>query len=523
MPVLTVLYNHTRLEIQVDAGSTVLEGLRLSGLSHHADAPCGGNGLCGKCLVTVSGAVAAPDAREQALLAGKSERRLACLARIEGACTVSLAEDDGLTVVENSVFRFEADGKRRGLGAAVDIGTTTVALYLYDLRTGVRLATASGANGQRSYGADVISRIQYAMEHVDGLSVQTAAIRAQLRQLLREACEKARRTPEEVTAVAVAGNTVMEHLLTGLDPSGIAAAPFTPRSLFGESVSAEEYDLGTAPGTALYIAPCVSGYVGGDITAGLMAVKALEKEQPILFVDVGTNGEMAVGDHRGLTCCATAAGPAFEGGSISCGMAASPGAIDRVWVEDGALRVSVLGGGEAIGVCGSGLVDTLAALLELEIVDETGRLQPADEAPGAYADRLEGEGGNVRFRLSGDVWITAEDIRKLQLAKAAVAAGIETLLEHQKILPEQLGAFYLAGGFGSYLRPESAVRIGLFPAALLDRLQVVGNSAGAGASMLLLSDKAGEDLRRTKEQCTYLELSGMAQFNNAYMMCMMFE
>ena len=269
--------------------------------------------------------------------------------------------------------------------------------------------------------------------------------------------------------------------------------------------------------------PCVSGYVGGDITAGLMAVGAADAEQPVLFVDVGTNGEMALGDRNGLTCCSTAAGPAFEGASVSCGMAAAPGAIDKVWLEDGPIRCSVLGGGTPMGVCGSGLVDALAVLLKLEVVDETGRLLPADEAPEEFADRLEGEGNEVRFQLAGDVWISAGDVRKLQLAKAAVAAGIQTLMEKNDVKEDSLSVFCLAGGFGSYLRPESAAAIGLFPAALLPKLKVVGNSAGAGASAALLSGQARAALRRVTERCTYLELSGMAEFSDAYLENMMFE
>ena len=253
-----------------------------------------------------------------------------------------------------------------------------------------------------------------------------------------------------------------------------------------------------------------------ESTVGLTAVGAARAERPVLFVDVGTNGEMALGGRDGLLCCSTAAGPAFEGACISCGMGAADGAIDKVWLEGGELRCSVLGGVEPAGVCGSGLVDALAVLLALEVVDETGRLLPADEAPPAWAGRIEGDGTDTRFRLAGEVWLTAGDVRRLQLAKAAVSAGIQTLLAEAGAAPEELSAFYLAGGFGSYLRPESAAAIGLFPAVLLDKIRVVGNSAGAGASAVLLSAQA-------EERCRYLELSGLPRFNEAYLDCMGFE
>ena len=522
MPTLTIHCGGSTQRVEVAAGVTVLEGLRQGGFQH-VEAPCGGSGRCGRCLAEVTGAVSPVSDREHALLAPGEGRRLVCLTLVEGDCAVVLPEGGEQTAVEGAGSRFRPDGTETGLGAAVDIGTTTVVLYLYDRKTGERLAVASGGNAQRSFGADVISRIQYTLEHEDGLTVLRDAIREQLRTLLAQSCGQAGRRTDEVTALTVAGNTVMEHLLTGLSPAGIAVAPFTPASLFGETVTADEWGLGTAPGARLYLMPCVSGYVGGDITAGLMAVGAAESERPVLFVDVGTNGEMALGDRGGLTCCSTAAGPAFEGASVSCGMAAASGAIDKVWLEEGDIRCSVIGGGEPRGVCGSGLVDALAVLLRLEIVDETGRLLPADEAPEEFADRLEGEGSETRFRLAGDVWISAGDVRKLQLAKAAVAAGIQTLMEQKHVKEDDLSAFYLAGGFGSYLRPESAAAIGLFPAALLPKLKVVGNSAGAGASAALLSGEARAALERVTQRCAYLELSGRADFSDAYLENMMFE
>ena len=522
MPTLTIIQGQSHAAVEMPPGATLLEGLRRGGFPH-ADAPCGGQGRCGRCLVEASGGVAPPDERERALLAPGETRRLACLARMEGDCAVTLPEGGLKAATEGTDARFAPDGHGQGLGAAIDVGTTTVVLYLYDRANGARLATASGGNAQRGFGADVISRIQYTMERPDGLEALKGAIRDQLRRLLAEACGRAGRRPEEVTALSVAGNTVMLHLLAGLDPAPIAAAPFTPRSLFGEAVPAGDYGLGVPPEAELYLAPCVSGYVGGDITAGLMASGAAQAEGPVFFVDVGTNGEMALGDRTGLLCCSTAAGPAFEGANLSCGMAAADGAIDKVWLEDGEIRCSVLGGGAPAGVCGSGLVDALAVLLRLGIVDETGRLLPADEAPAAFAHRLAGEGAETRFRLAGEVWVSAGDVRKLQLAKAAIAAGIQTLLDQQGVTPDKLDAFCLAGGFGSYLRPESAAAIGLFPAQLLPKLKVVGNSAGMGASAALLSRAARAALEETAAKCRYLELSGRADFSDAYVECMMFE
>ena len=521
MATLSIVQGDMRKYVTVMPGITVLEGLRTGGFLH-VEAPCGGSGRCGRCLAKITGEVSPISPRERALLTPGDERRLMCLTVIQGDCTVELGQGS-LTAAEEGLSRFVSQGGGTGLGAAVDIGTTTVVLHLCSRATGETLATVSAGNAQRSFGADVIARVQHAMEHPDGLAAQTAAIRTQLAELLARACRQANRSPSEVEEVYVAGNTVMEHLFAGLSPAGIAVAPFTPASLFGNTVPAEIFGLGTSPDATLTLAPCVSGYVGGDITAGLMAVDAAHSEQPVLFVDVGTNGEMALGDQTGLLCCSTAAGPAFEGACISCGMAAVPGAIDKVWLENDQICCSVLGGGQALGLCGSGLLDALAVLLKLEIVDETGRLLPADEAPAQFADRLEGEGRFVRFHLTEHVWVSAEDVRRLQLAKAAIAAGIETLMEEKGLTAADISVFYLAGGFGSFLRPESAAAIGLFPSDLLPKLHVVGNSAGAGARAALLSKEARHALTATQGLCEYLELSGLAQFNDAYLDHMIFE
>ena len=487
-----------RRTCQASPGQTLLDVLRDT---VQLQAPCGGNGSCGKCRVI--------------LVEPEGERTvLACQTQPRDGMVVRVPRQEPLQVALDAEARtdFQPDPGQTGWGIACDIGTTTVVCRLVELATGKALAVQGRGNVQCSFGADVISRIKAAM---DGqLSQLTQAIREQLSEMIVELCRKAGVEPERVASMAVAGNTTMCHLLMGLDPSGLGAAPFTSLSRFGGSVPAQ--DLQLPFDGPVYVCPAVSGYVGGDITAGLTAVRAARAERPILFVDVGTNGEMALGGRDGLLCCSTAAGPAFEGACISCGMGASDGAIDKVWLEDGQLRCSVLGGGEPAGVCGSGLVDALAVLLALEVVDETGRLLPADEAPPAWAGRIEGDGNGTRFRLAGNVWLTSGDVRQLQLAKAAVSAGIQTLLAEAGVAPEELSAFYLAGGFGSYLRPESAAAIGLFPAVLLDKIRVVGNSAGAGASAVPLSAQA-------EERCRYLELSGLPRFNEAYLDCMGFE
>ena len=474
-------------------GESLLDLLRRGGFP--VSAPCGGNGTCGKCKVRLD------DGRVV----------LACRTPAEN-CRVILEENSGGAICTDSAAAEKSVEGREGLGAAVDIGTTTVAVKLFDLKDGRELGVKSAWNAQAPYGADVISRCQYIMEHEDGLARLSGLIREQVFRMADEL-----RRGEKIDEFFIAGNTVMEHIFMGLSPVSIAAAPFKPLSLFDSGEVFAEKDA------ALYCAPCVAGYVGGDITAGLLASGLDDKEECSLFLDVGTNGEMALGGRDGFLCCAVASGPAFEGAGISCGMASAGGAVSRVRWEKGGPEFQVIGGGEAKGICGSGLLDLLAMLLKLEIVDETGRLLPPDEAPEDFERWLsEDENGNGVFHLTDSVYLSAADVRQLQLAKAAVAAGIAVLTETAGISADQIDRLYLAGGFGVHLDPYSAAAIGMLPDCLKDRTVSLGNSALAGAAMALLSGEKRKQLLKIKEKCQYLELSGNPAFNRLYPEHMMF-
>ncbi len=511
---VTILGAGAPRTVQAETDRTLLDVLREQGLA--PDAPCGGRGTCGNCRVQVTGAVSEPTGAEAAAVA--RGERLACQCRVAGDCTVTLRSREAAICTAGTGRAFSVT-PRAGLGAAVDIGTTTVVLYLYDLATGAQIAAQSAMNAQRPYGADVISRISWCNEHPDGLETLTAAVRGQIVGLLCAACAEAGRGLGEVAHVSVAGNTVMQHLYAGLSPSTIAVAPFTPLSLFGEEMDGAPLGL---PGARVYLAPCVAGYVGGDITAGLLSSGASCDDGPSLFLDVGTNGEMAIVHNGRIVSCATAAGPAFEGAEIACGMSARAGAVDSVSVKDGEVTYTVLGGGAPEGLCGSGLVDALAVMLQLGAVDETGRLLPPDEAPETALPYLGECADGVCFVLAPGVYVSAADVRKLQLAKAAVAAGIEALLQTLGLRVEELKRLYLAGGFGNYLRPESAARIGIYPAVLTERLIACGNSAGAGAAAALCSDTARAELAELAARAEYLELSGSQVFSDAYIEAMEF-
>lgn len=504
MATLTVIRNGVCREIEAKPGEPLLTALRRAGV-FVLDAPCGGNGKCGKCRVVADG-----------------RETLACQTPVTDGCTVILPDGtaDAVVAQEGAAERFPLT-PADGLGAAVDVGTTTVVVYLYDLSDGRRLGVRSGMNRQRAFGADVISRIQYAGEHADGLTVLGQTVRGQVNGWLEELCAEAGRSVDELKSVVIAANTVMEHIYAGLSPSSIAAAPFTPLSLFGTWEDGGAFGLPT--GARVYLAPAVAGYVGGDITAGLLASGAYRAPGNVLFLDVGTNGEIALGGARGFLCCAAAAGPAFEGACISQGMSAVRGAVSAVELESGGLKLTVLGGGDAEGICGSGLVDALAVMLKLGAVDETGRLLPPDEAPEQALPYVDEDDDGAVFRLTETVCVTEGDVRQLQLAKAAIAAGVYTLLDEAGLDEDDIDCLYLAGGFGNYIRKESAAAIGLLPERLLGRIVSVGNSAGAGASAALLSRTAREELAALSDRCRYLELSGSRTFSGHYIACMAFE
>ncbi len=419
---LTIWADGRALPVEVEAGALLSDALLHSG--HRPDMPCGGRGRCRKCRVQASGALSPLSAAElDALSPAEREAgvRLACCTRILGDARVTAAGDGAGTQI---CTRGEARAVERldpmfaALGAAVDIGTTTLAAQLYD-RDGL-LATAAAPNPQRSFGADVISRIGRSME---GDSPALAnCVRQAIAGLLRTLCGQAGRRSEEIDALVLTGNTAMLHLLCGLDVSPLAAAPFQAEELFGKTLSAAELDLPCAPGARAYLPRCMSAFVGADITTALLASGICAGRETRMLTDIGTNGEIALWHQGRLSCCSTAAGPAFEGANLSQGMQGAPGAIDHAWVADGALEVHTIGEAAPVGICGSGVADVLAGLLELGRLDETGLLNDGDDA----------------WPLAPGVAITQGDIRQVQLAKSAVRAGIETLMARAGLAPDAL-------------------------------------------------------------------------------------
>ncbi|MFW5829702.1 MAG: ASKHA domain-containing protein, partial [Planctomycetota bacterium] len=415
------------------------------------------------------------------------------------------------------------------LGVACDLGTTTIVVALFDLATGERLGEASCPNPQQDMGADVVSRMGHALSDATLASRLQSMVVDRIQELITELCTTRAVPTSSVGRLVVAGNTAMQHLLLGLDVRGMAMAPFVPATLAGLRLPAADVGFGLACGAELLVMPGIAAYVGGDIVAGLLARRCDESlPGPVLFVDIGTNGELVLMHEGRLTATATAAGPAFEGAGISCGMRARPGAIDRVRFTGDDLRIHSVAEADPVGLCGSGLLEAVAALLDCGLCDETGLLLEDDELeemPAAVATRVVAceSGSAVALDPAARVLLTQKDLRQLQLAKAAIAGGIQVLLQRAGIRPEDLHAVVLAGGFGFHLDLRAAQRVGLLPVGLSqDQVLAVGNTSLAGARLCLLRSDCWQRAAAIAGNCSAIELSGQADFEEAYVDAMEF-
>lgn len=418
-------------------------------------------------------------------------------------------------------------------GAAVDIGTTTVVAYVVDLVTGEHLGSGAAHNPQGQHGADVISRTEYSKSSPNGLAQLQKEAAGVVNQVLAQALEACGQGPEHLYEVVVVGNTCMHHMFLGLDPRHIAEAPYVPVNSACMTVAPHDVGLRMHAEGRVVTLPVVAGYVGADTVGVILGTRIMERTRPVLAIDIGTNGEVVLWTGERLLCASCAAGPAFEGAQIEHGMRAAPGAIATVDLPNGDLRVTTIGNQPAVGICGSGLFDAMAVVLEAGLVDMMGRMVTEDKLgslPPQVAQRLAGEGNQRRVILaSGDeaqagrpVYLSQRDVREIQLAKGAIRAAVELLLKEAGLKMDDLEEVLLAGAFGNYIRPESAVRVGILPPIAPERIRAVGNAAGAGAMMALLS---GAERRRACEiarGAEHLELAQRADFQQTFMETMLF-
>jgi uncharacterized 2Fe-2S/4Fe-4S cluster protein (DUF4445 family) len=444
--------------------------------------------------------------------------------------TVLRASDFKVTavVVDNVLIDVEpGDTTATRYAIAFDLGTTTVVATLLDTSTGTPAAVASMLNKQQPFGADVITRISATMLDPDALGRLQDLAHATLDELAREVCQQAEVDPAEVYEIAVAGNATMMALALGIDPEPLGVAPFIMSTATLPELLATDLGVHVHPRARAVVLPALGAYVGGDIVAGMLASGMDRDKRMRLFIDVGTNCEIVLGDGERILSTAAPAGPAFEGGAIRCGMRAADGAIEVVKVTDDGVECQVIGDVTAQGLCGSGLVDAVAELVRVGLLDSSGRFI-SDEAAGALlpglADRLGEIKGERVFALvwrSGDafedsVYLSQRDVRELQFAKAAISTGWSLLLEELGVEPGDVQQVLLAGSFGSYLSPASAVRIGLVPRLPVLRIVSAGNVAGEGAKMTLLSVQERNGAQALLEEVRYVELSDRSDFNDRF-------
>lgn len=486
--------------VHATAGKTLSEIVK-------GEKPCGGHGKCGKCRVKAKGHISEPGEAERKLLSGEEISdgvRLACLTYALGDCEVELLADGGRLQIQTGgdLPEFELKPSFAKYAVAIDIGTTTLAARLYDAK-GKILAETSGLNPQAEWGADVISRIEAAMDGKSGLLA--GSIRNALNGIIIDIAGIADIRPEQIDGVCVTGNTTMLHLLTDEPTDPLSRAPFEVKRFFGEELSAEALDFSCLkPDTWVYLPPCISAFVGADITCAILATQLCAGDTALL-VDIGTNGEMALQHDGKLTVCSTAAGPAFEGVGISMGMRGASGAIDKVALSNGEFEAHIIGDRTPVGICGSGLIDAVACMLDAEVIDETGYLED-DE-----------------FVVCAPVSLTPKDIRMVQLAKSAICAGMRTLIESCKLRIADIPVLHIAGGFGNYLNRKSAARIGLLPTELAERARFIGNAALSGASMLMLNSEFKAEAENLARNALVLNLSANPVFSEHYTMGMLFE
>ena len=498
MPKLKVHFKNKITEFAVPVGTNLLKELRDNAFDIFS--PCGGNGTCGKCKVYI---------RDEGSVAS-------CLFTVEKDAEIILpdAGEASILVAQHaylSALPFHpgkaATLSSNPMGIAVDIGTTTLVFYLVNLITGSLLETRSMINPQSRFGADVISRINYCAHSPEKLKELQQLIILAFNDQFSHFSQIIHFSSYDIVKLCISGNNTMLHLLLGVDPLPIALAPFTPRFTEEKDFRGSDLSLDCNPDALIKVLPSVSAYVGADIVAGIASIEPPENIRNYLFIDIGTNGEMAVVTPVKIWCCATAAGPAFEGANITCGMGAFEGAISS-FDKKGYQTIAHT---KPIGICGSGLVDIIAQLLDMKIINADGFMEEDYELVSAS------ESAN-----GISIIITPGDVREVQLAKSAICSGINILLETASLTADNIDAVFIAGGFGNYIRVESACKIGIIPEILKEKVISVGNTSGAGALLSVKTTLFDERIKHVLNKTEYIELSLNENFPLEFAMNMMF-
>ncbi|HKK90958.1 MAG TPA: ASKHA domain-containing protein [Desulfobacteraceae bacterium] len=538
---------------KIEKGTTLYTGLERAGIG--IETPCGGKGICGKCRVRVDNSEEIPHTPHKQISPEEADQgvRLACLLVPETDISVHVGEnfflggqgepggsmlqaqkrstgpvDPGVEIYFQDNTWFMAWKTRdqppvpiawnqsfEPLGLAVDIGTTTLAVSLVSLKTGEIIGSDVSLNPQTRLGHDVLTRIQHAAAP-GGLEELTGLVRGEVNRLAQSICTHVDVSVDAIIDVTIGGNTTMLELAKGIDPSPLGVVPFTVDIKGGTAYPASDFGLGVNRAAQAYIPPVLHAYVGSDISAGLVCCpEFFDDTRSVLYIDLGTNGEICLNAAGERFTTSTATGPAFEGMSISSGMRAERGAVEHVSVNNGNLVFDTIDNAPVRGVCGSGIVDFIAALLEAGMINPTGKFVTGDNGEPTNTPqpgRVVVMNDKSWFCYGKNVFLSQKDIRQIQLAKSAIKSGIEQILDRASLEPDQIDAIYLAGGFGKYLNPENMERIGMIPQGTANRLLFIGNASIDGSIQLLIDVRQRRFLEEQLQQMEHLELGSSRGF-----------
>jgi len=576
MPKLT-LYPSAEI-IEMRRGETVRDALYRAGIE--LDTPCNGQGICGKCLIRVENPESVPKTPHPDITPAQEAAgvRLACQLTPRKDITIHLLSDyvrDEFRILEGARYpddrlddEASADENKRAAsvvqekqrtpaasvtaedgtfwlsydrehrrplsnwraekapkGLAIDIGTTTLVVTLLSLDTCRELSTASSLNPQIRFGHDVVRRIQ-AGSTPEGLAELSQCVRDGLDELINEACGESKTDVNEIVDVVIGGNTTMLQLAAGIDPEPLGRVPFEVGIESGRTYPADQFGLAVNPAARIYIPPVVHAYIGADISAGLLVCQGFfESDQSVLFVDVGTNGEMGLNAGGKCLMTSTAAGPAFEGMGISSGARAQIGALERVYTHGREITFKTIGNAPVKGICGSGIIDIAAALFKIGVIDTSGRMRRPEETEGLAPDvasRLHEINEKAAFHIGGEVYFTQEDVRQVQLAKSAIRAAIDILVAEAGIKPAAIDRVVIAGGFGYSLRPENLAAIGMLPPDLASKVYFAGNTSRIGCVRLLRNVSNRRFLESRMQRMTHISIETRPDFMDVYVASMEF-
>ncbi|MCK5473530.1 MAG: DUF4445 domain-containing protein [Planctomycetes bacterium] len=515
-----VIFEPDGRQVSIHSGATIFEAAGRVGII--LNTLCGGKGICGKCAVSI----------------GSEKRKvLACQYHINSDLTVTVPDSsrfyisgkilsEGVSsktaIVPDVYEKYSAiDLAGNIFGVAIDIGTTTIVAKLFSLKSGQHLTTATALNPQRQFGADCISRISFAQTDEDLATLHTSIINC-INELLAELCSGAEIDIQQIYEICAVGNTTMNHIFLKLPIAGLGCSPYKPFSVAAKNTPAAALGLAVNSAANVYTPENIAGFVGSDTLAAAIAVDMDLSSGKNLLLDIGTNGEIVLGVDGKIYAASCAAGPAFEGAGITFGSAAVEGALEAVVADGDEITIDVIGGGEAKSICGSGLLDAVAVLLDLAVIDSSGRFVNPDKLLPAIRSRIVERDDAPAFVFTDDVLLTQKDIRMVQLAKGAVAAGVKILLGKVGIDESDLERVFLAGAFGSYIRKESALRLRLLPAVDKCRIIFTGNAACSGAELLLISELIRVRASRLAQRVEYIDIAAEQNFQDIFTDCMKF-